>query len=322
MTLTFNLKMKAATIALLLCIPFSSISAKTIKLGIDLWPGYYPAIIAAQKGFFAKHQLDVEVIIPENTDTMLSQFNNQKIDAVCVAAGDIILIASETRAAKIVMITDLSAGGDAIVSANNWNNKKHLTIGTNLGGFGEIFVRQFLKDYHIKTSSVNIIDIDASEAPELIRSQKLDLAHTWEPYVSQAKSLGGRIVYTSWQTPGLIPDVLAFHREFIEKHPDKVTAFINAWFAATNWWVNNLEEGNAIIQNYLNTTDEISLSGIKLMLRADNLNSFNDSKAPRNIVKVVQRYIDFYTEKGLLKHSISPKEILSSEFLNPPSSTK
>lgn len=315
MAYTFNSKMKAVVIVLLMCAPFSSISAKTIKLGIDLWPGYYPAIIAAQKGFFSKHLLDVEIIIPENTDTMLSQFNHQKIDAVCVAAGDIIRIAGETAAAKIVMITDLSAGGDAIVSANDWHNKNQLTIGTNLGGFGEIFVRQFLKDYHIKISAVNIIDIDASEAPELIRSQKLDLAHTWEPYVSQAKLLGGRVVYTSWQTPGLIPDILAFHSEFIEKHPKKVAAFINAWFDATNWWVNNLEEGNAIIKNYLNTTDEISLAGIKLMLRPDNLNSFNNSKTPRNIVNVVQRYINFYREKGLLKHNVSPQEILNSDFL-------
>jgi NitT/TauT family transport system substrate-binding protein len=291
-------------------------SIPTISLSIDLWPGYYPSIIAKQKGFFEEQGLNVDLNMPGDTNKMLAQFAAGSIDAVAVALGDAILVTRQLPDVKVVLVSDESAGGDAVVSMHqDLSNLNEKSIGTNLGGFGELLIRTMLETQQTSVDSVRLVNVDASDVPKLLSERQLDFGHTWEPYVSEVVAAGGNVVFSSAQTPGLIPDVVAFRGEFVVKHPDSVTQFLNAWFKAQQWWLENLDEGNQLVAEVTGQkAEDISLDGIKLLDRAQNTLTFNDFENKTGLPQVFATYNDFYLNLGILSRPADVQKVLASEF--------
>src|SRR5581483_2555271 len=94
-----------------------SASAKDpIKIGYSDWPGWTAWQIAKEKGLFAKHGVEVELVwFPIYTDS-LTALNTGKIDANCSAWCDVIAPLAEGVKLKVVLVNDNSAGNDAIIA--------------------------------------------------------------------------------------------------------------------------------------------------------------------------------------------------------------
>ncbi|WP_284378705.1 ABC transporter substrate-binding protein [Litoribrevibacter albus] len=288
-----------------------------MRLSIDLWPGYYPAVIADQKGWFKEEGLDLVLNMPGNTDKMLARFSAGTIDAIAVAFGDAILVSSQMSDLSVILVTDESAGGDAVLAMDSqvMNNLKGKRIGTNLGGFGELLIRKLLQHHNMSAQDVNLVNVDASKVPHLLSSGKLDLGHTWNPYVGLAKEQGAQVVFSSADTPGLIPDIIAISGEFRRTHPEAVKIFLKVWFKAQQWWLDHFIEGNLLIAESTGQRPEnISLDGIRLMSREDNLASFHDSTTEHGLPQVLKSYNDFYIRSGVIRVP-APNDVLVSEFL-------
>ncbi len=297
--------------------PATSLSNIEMRLSIDLWPGYYPAVIADKKGWFQEAGLDLILNIPGNTDKMLAQFSAGTIDAVAVAFGDAILVSRQMPDVAVILVTDESAGGDAVLAMNpdvltQLNGKR---IGTNLGGFGELLIRRLLVNQGVSVDEVSLVNVDASKVPRLLENGDLDLGHTWSPYVGRAIESGATVVFSSADTPGLIPDTIAVTGEFRRDHPDAIRRFLKVWFKAQKWWLENYVEGNQIIaeatgQNVKN----ISLEGIRLLNWEDNVLTFKDRVSEKGLPNVLHLYNDFYVRSGVIRKPAAPT-ILASEFL-------
>lgn len=301
--------------------PLKSI-ASTIRVGIDLWPGYYPIVLAKHLGLFKKQGLNVNIVLPESTDNMLGQFTNGELDMVCVAMGDAFSLYKKDTGLRIVMITDESSGGDALLAKNDLKsiseiNLKGKRIGTNLQGFGELFINHFLKQKKIDPSAVTLIHQEAANALNTLQSGEADIVHTWEPYVTEIQSFNtGRVVFDSGQTPGLIPDALLANGNFIKNNPDDLKKFISAWLEASAWWLNHLQAGNAIIESEMvMMPNSVNLKGVKLYKLQDNLSVFEPKDDMTSLYYVTNLYIKFFEKKGVIKKGFKADNILDSSFL-------
>lgn len=289
----------------------------SMRLSIDLWPGYYPAIVAKEKGWFKEAGLDLKLDMPGNTDKMLALFSAGSIDAIAVAFGDAILVTRQMPDLAVILVTDESAGGDAVLSMdeNALSDLKGKRIGTNLGGFGELLIRRMLDLQGVKVEEVNLVNVDASKVPSLLGAGGLDIAHTWSPYVGQAVSKGAKIVFSSADTPGLIPDTIAVSDEFRRSNPEAVKIFLDVWFKAQRWWLDNYQEGNQLIAEATGQrVTSISLEGIRLLDREANINTFSDTQSQKGLPNVLQVYNEFYSRAGVIRTPADPS-ILASEFL-------
>jgi len=85
----------------------------------------------------------------------------------------------------------------------------------NLGSFAEFFVLTVLKSHGLSAADIRLVDTDAAELPAKLKSGEVDAGHTWEPFVTQAKDEGARVLFTSAATPGLIQDVVAVRGEVL-----------------------------------------------------------------------------------------------------------
>lgn len=290
-----------------------------LRLAYDFWPGYYPALISIEKGYFAEAGLQVEAIKPENTDTLMSDFIGGKYDLMAVSLGDVVNLTQLTDDVAIIFASDESAGGDAMLVSPEIKtiaDLKDKQIGVNQGSFAELFIVTLLEDNGINTSDVTFIDMDAADAPAALASGKVQAAHTWEPYVTEAKNAGNNILFTSANTPGLIPDIIAVRGAVLRDNPEAVAAFVRGWFKAVDFWKANPAEGNQAAGAQLKVDPTtISLDGIKLLSLSDNQKLFTQGDSTASIYFTAGLYVDFFVKSGSLTKKPDINKLLNSSFL-------
>ncbi|MET0793511.1 MAG: ABC transporter substrate-binding protein, partial [Polyangiaceae bacterium] len=204
-----------------------------LQIGLDLWAGYYPALLADQLGFFRDEQVAVEISLPEDTDQLLVDFAAGSLDGVGVASGDTINVLEVNPEARIVLFSDVSDGADMVLALPPIRLPEDLagkTIGTNVGGFGELLIRQMLDQHGVPSAGVKVLNVDAAQAVDRLISGELAAVHTWEPYATRARAAGAQVVYTSQQADGLVLDGFLFSGETLRARPDAVRRFVRAWF--------------------------------------------------------------------------------------------
>jgi hypothetical protein len=60
-----------------------------LRLAMDLWPGYYPVLLAEDLGWFAEDRVRLKVSFPANTDRMMADYAAGQVDVIAVALGDL-----------------------------------------------------------------------------------------------------------------------------------------------------------------------------------------------------------------------------------------
>ena len=88
----------------------------TLRFGYDYWPGYYPALIAAEKGYFAEQGLIVNATKRDDTDAMIADFGAGEYDVIGASLGDIVELTLVHPDVRIILVTDISEGGDAVLA--------------------------------------------------------------------------------------------------------------------------------------------------------------------------------------------------------------
>ena len=179
------------------CAPSNAVQTNAdprLHIGVDLWAGYYPALLAEQLGYFRDEQVAVDITIPEDTDQMLVDFAAGSLDGIGVAVGDTINVVEAHSDARIVLISDLSDGADMILAMPPIRRPEDLrgkAVGTNLGGFGELLLRHMLDEHDVPPTAIKVVNVDAAQAVDRLASGELAAVHTWEPYASRARRRRG-----------------------------------------------------------------------------------------------------------------------------------
>lgn len=294
-------------------------SEPPLQIFYEPWPGFLPLIIAQEKGFFAQQHVKVAPIFTKDVGANLAEFMANKYDGITLALGTALTNTAVNPDIRIILTTDVSAGADAIIAQPQIMtvaNLKNQLIGVRLGGFGELFVTKMLEMNNMTLEDTTKTNVTADQTLSLLQSGKIQAGHTWEPHVTQARQAGFEVLFTSKQTPGLIPDIIAFRNSVLQQRPNDVRAFVRAWFQALDYWQNNPKEGNILIANFLKIKPEtISLKGVKLLNLRDNKKAFISAQNTESLYYTTKLYLSFFKQNGTLNHSIDLEKLLDSSFL-------
>jgi NitT/TauT family transport system substrate-binding protein len=295
-----------------------------LEISFNHWPGFYPIVIAHELGLLAKHGVEVDLISFRDTETHLAEIAAGRFDGALMSIGSAVVIAGGNSDARIIMAVDQSKGADAVVALPGIATPADLrnkSIGTMLGGFGEVFVRAMLREAGLTPDNVNLVNITGSEVPGELQAGRIDAGQTWEPYVTRAVKNGAQVIFTSRDTPGLIQDVVVFQRKALEENPRAVRGFVDAWFQAAELWLADPEAGNRIIAETLEISpEECSLEGIDLFCRKDNLEAFGLTDKPGTLLAAAQEYADFYLDSGNVSVKVDVEQMLDPSFVVLPGS--
>jgi NitT/TauT family transport system substrate-binding protein len=296
-------------------------SRAPLKVGWVLRGGWYPIVIAQQKGLFEKHGVAVEPIFYQTYSSVPTDFAASNIDGALMSLYDVLPIESRDRANpdRVVMITDDTVGADAILAQPNVTSVADLKgkrLGVKFGSYVEVMVSRMLQLNHLSPADVQLVNVEPENALQALQAHQVDAVHSFEPVVSQVAAKGFRIIFSSAKTPGLMPNVLAFKYTVVRDRPEDVKAFVSAWMEAQALWQADMQSGNQLIAQATGQKPaDISLKGIALRTLADNQSAFRLGADTTSVYYSAQVNLDFLVNSGNISKVPDLQKLLDPSFI-------
>lgn len=270
----------------------------TINLSLDEWIGW-KSIIDANGGLTTQSgsiydKLGVKVNINVINDA--TQSSNALIKGDLNAAGYTInrtafLSKKFTDAGKEVVmpyITNYSNGGDGIIaksSIQNVNDLVNAKIGVPEFSEAQTLVVWFVNNSDLSAKKkAKIIDnlvlfSTPDDAAKAFFAGQIDVAATWEPYLTQAKNMtDAHVLFSTASSSNLVMDGILFDKKFAEAHADVVDKFIQGSLEAADMYNTEFNAIREVMPMFNTASDEdivANTESAKLTTWKDNLDLLN-----------------------------------------------
>lgn len=229
------------------------LSAEVLKarLAQNLSPISGVAIVAKQKGFFEKHELDITV----------SNFTSGKqcLDTVVGGGADIATTAEAPTTASAMAkqpiaflarmeysdLKTLVAAGSGIAGKADLKGKK---IAFAAGTGSEVYTAALLKAAGLSKDDVQLVNLRPQEMLPAMAAGSIDAYNIWEPHVANGiKALGDKV--REIDVKGIYSETfnIVVMRPYLEANPELIDRFLRALIDAEAWMKANPEEAITVV---------------------------------------------------------------------------
>ncbi len=276
-----------------------------VKLGVQPWLGYGPWWIAEKNGYFEKRGLDVKVINFTWDQDMGAALAAGQLDVIAAATNFVISMRNQGIDLQGFILLDASFEADAILAPKSIKSIKDLkgkSIAYEYGATSDLLLNYALREHGMSKDDIKPVPMAAADAGLALISGRVDIAVTYEPYISAALREGKNYhsLYTSAERPGLISDLAVAEKSYIDKNPDIIKALTLAWDDAVTYLNNNPSEGGKIIADAVGSPmDEfkVAFEGVRVYDLKGNHKAFQGE------------FLKTFTEVGQIMAQLNPKEI-------------
>lgn len=272
----------AAIVGLVVAVAAGTAFAKEpLKIGYSDWPGYTAWEIGKVKEIFKKNGVDIELVwFPVYTDS-LTAVNTGQLDGNLQTWSDLMAPLAEGIDLKVVQVLDNSFGNDAIVAKPGIESVKDLkgkTVGTELATVDHFMLLKALAMNGMTEKDIKYTNLTVGDAAAAFIAGKIDAAAIWQPWISQIQREGkGKVIFSSADIPGLVPDILVFHGKVLKERPEDVQAAVKSYFDIVDFIRTNEDEAVAIMAKVVEQPPadyKAFLPGTKFFDLQQNLNAF------------------------------------------------
>ncbi len=297
-------------------------SDEPISIALSPWPGWFFWYLVEEKGFFEKHGVNVKLEwFPVYSDS-LQALAAGKVDANSQTLSDTLPAASKGIKLKAVLVNDNSDGGDAIVSKPEFDSIKDLkgkTIATELGTVDHLLLLTALERNGMGEKDINYVNMTVNDAGPAFIAGNTDASVLWEPFQTKAVKEGnGKILFSSKETPGLIPDLLVFRMSVVEDRAEDVQKIIDAWFDALEYFKSHEAESIEIMAKKAETTPEdfkLGLESIKLFSKEDNVHAFEKREELSSLSFTGKKTAEFLKKLDMISDIPDVDALLEPKFV-------
>jgi NitT/TauT family transport system substrate-binding protein len=267
-----------------------------INISLDEWIGWKPIIDANQGlttqpgSIFDKLGLKVNIHIINDADVSSNALIKGDLNASGYTLNRTAFLSKKFANAGVDVVmpvfTNYSDGGDGIIALSKFDSIESLVnakIGVPKFSEAQSMVIWFvnksdLSDADKKKIIDNLILLDdAEQTGQAFFAGALDVAATWQPYLSNAEeSTNSHILFSTASSNKLIMDGILFRSDFAEAHPDVVSKFIDGIFQAEKMYETEFTYIRKVMPMFAGSSDEDirSMCGdAGLMGYAENVNA-------------------------------------------------
>ena len=272
----------------------------TINLSLDEWIGWKSILDAngglstAEGSIYDQLGIKVNISIINDATQSSNALISGKLDAAGYTINRTAFLSEKFKEAgmDVVMpyITNFSNGGDGIISKSDIKSVKDL-VNAKIGvpQFSEAhslvvwFVNQSdLSQDEKKTIIDNLIFFDTpDEAAKAFFAGEIDVAATWEPYLTQAKNMSdAHILFSTASSSSLIMDGILFNKSFANANEEVVSKFIKGSLMAADMYDTEMNTIKTVMPMFSTASDEDiagNCSSAKLTKYGDNIKLFSDT---------------------------------------------
>ncbi len=295
----------------------------TIHIASSTWTGYALIYLANAKGIWKQHGLDVNFKDVEDPNDRFIALAAGRLEGMASTVDAFARQQSNGVAAVEVFPIDASVGGDGILAKNTIQTVADLkgkTVGVNQGSVSEWFLAQVLEKNGMHLSDVKEQNMTSGAAGAAFVASKLDVAVTWEPWLSKAKvRTDGHVLVSSKEYPDLIMDSFAFRKDFVQKYPDTVKDFMKAYYDAFTWMQGNQTEALKVIGDAVQESPadvSADLATMTLFDLSTGKQVIGTSSSHGKIYDNVKAAADFWKAQGKIDTAVNPSDAVDPSFIN------
>jgi NitT/TauT family transport system substrate-binding protein len=295
----------------------------TIHIASSTWTGYALIYLANAKDIWKKHGLTVNFKDVEDPNDRLIALTAGRLEGMASTVDAFARAQSNGVPAVEVFPIDASVGGDGILAKNTVKtiaDLKGMTVAVNQGSVSEWFLAQVLEKNGLKLGDVKEQNMKSGEAGAAFVAGRVDVAVTWEPWLSKAKArTDGRVLVSSREYPDLIMDSFAFRKDFVQKYPDTVKDFMKAYYDAYDWMQQNKTEalkviGDAVQEKPEDVTADLSTMTVFDLSKGKEVMGTNSNHG--KIYDNVKAAAEFWKAQGKVDKVVSPSDAVNPDFIN------
>lgn len=270
---------------------------ETINISLDEWIGWKPILdsnggLTTQPGsIYDQKGIDVNISIINDATQSSNALISGNLDAAGYTINRTAFLSQKFKNAgkEVVMpyISNFSNGGDGIIAKSSIDEVSEL-LGATIG------VPQFSEAHSLVVWFVNQSDLTQEQKDEIINNLvyfatpeeaakaffagQIDVAATWEPYLTQTQNMSdAHILFSTASSSSLIMDGILFDKEFAEKHSDIIAAFIDGALEAAELYETDLTTIKNVMPMFSTVSDQDivdNCASAKLTTYADNIDLF------------------------------------------------
>jgi len=297
-----------------------------IRFVISSWPTSQLVKAGDVLNIFEKRGLRVKIIdVGNDFDRAVNLVKNNEADGGIFVLSEPLLMSGSGTPMKVVLGVDYSSGADAIISSGAVNSIQDLRgkrIAYQVGSYGDFLLREALSRENMKLSDVVSVDTVSTDCGRVFLEGNVDAVITFGSYLRQSlEKSGSHVLFSSKDTPGLIPDVIAFRSSFVQDNRDKVTLFLNSWFdvlARLKGTTNERNEILAVVAMAVGDTIEnveTSFANLTLYSFADNAVSFTYIDDVVSLYQSGKRFLNFFENTSEFEKTVNLNDLMDPSFI-------
>jgi len=290
----------------------------TIRVGTNIWPGYEPLYLARELNYFDNKSVRL-VEYPSATE-VLRAFRNKALEAAALTLDEVLTLNEAKVPVKIILILDISHGGDVILAHSEVADFKALKgkrIAVESGALGAYMITRALEVNGMNLDDVTIVHLDVDAHEEAYINGRVDAAVTFEPTRTRLLSKGAHEIFSSREIPGEIVDVLVVHKDLVSlDNRENAKKLVKGWFKALAYLRNNHQSASEIIARRLKISPSeaiASFDGLQLPTIEENQQMLGGNKPGLN--KVLEGLHNTMLKHGLLVKPVEINKFLSDQLL-------
>jgi NitT/TauT family transport system substrate-binding protein len=204
-----------------------------MRIGMNVWPGYEPLFLARAAGRLPESEY--RLVEFSNASGVARSFRNGTIEAACLTLDEVIYTIQDGMDPVIVLVLDQSHGADVVLARPELRDLAGLKgkrIGVEVNAVGTYTLTRALQHGGLTLHDVTVVHLPLEKHHEAFASRTVDAVVTFEPARTKILALGAIDIFNSAAIPGEIVDVLVVRRDYAVRHPDRLAALRDGWFAA------------------------------------------------------------------------------------------
>jgi len=287
-------------------------SSEPLRLGNTVWPGYEPFYLGKEVGIINSDE--VRFVEYTSTSQVLNAFRHGQIDAAALTLYDVLLLADEGLSPKVVLILDVSHGGDVLLSQESITHFQALkgkTIGVEKSAMGLQVLARALEVNHMQANDIKIRTFEGYEHEQAFKNQDIDALVTYEPIRSKLLQNGAHELFTSKEMPNEIVDVLIVREEYLKTHLKPIAELIDKWYRSLAYYQQHPKKSHKIFTRRLNLKEEDIddvFRGLLIPNKQENLEFFKPS-AP-SIITISKDIVKLMRTNGYVHSDIKVESLI------------
>jgi NitT/TauT family transport system substrate-binding protein len=296
-------------------------STQPLVVASSPWPGFAAHYVALAEGFFDAENVEVQ----DNYFQVATDVNTAllagKLDLAWTGVPDMVTIANRDPSLRLIMLSDYSNGADGILARNvsQPQDLKGKQVAWENLPLQALLLHKFLEDGGLTESDITLLNMTAAEAATAFASGQIDVAVTYEPYLTTAANEGnGEIIFSSRDT-NIIPVGLVAKESVIAARKPEILAYLQAIDQGVQFVRQNPEEASAIIADKLGVTAaEVPslLDTVRIFDLAENKAIVFNPDDPLNVMDSLEFAIQTNTELKLIDQPIDPAMLYDDSLIS------